>query len=297
LQRLEIEKLQREAAAQEAEQERERTAAERQAELQRLEIEKLQREAAAQEAEQERERTAAESQVELQRLEIELIKRKLASTPVPGPAIIPPVPTSTGVPLSRTKSLESQAAVNRVDDYLKAHLSMSSKALAHNTGISPRHFQRFLKSGRYVSHFETAQLSAAQSRRVEGHQHGAVIEIPRRANQLSDLIRTEDHRQPQALLWIRQILLHVAPLQHFDIEEAERANVQDDRVDGQLPRSEQVRVVAPKIIGTNLVNRRIDVPSEMLYSLQVRVNGGGSVVAAYELFSHPRHEYRHRNLL
>jgi hypothetical protein len=56
-------------------------------------------------------------------------------------------------------------------------------------------------------------------------------------------------------------------------------------------------VVAPKVIGTDLVYRRINVVTEMLYGLQVRVNGGGSVVAAYELFSHPLHEYRHRNLL
>src|SRR5438270_10468417 len=55
----------------------------------------------------------------------------------------------------------------------------------------------------YVRHFETAQFRTAQARGIEGHQDGAVIEVPRRADQLSDLIRTEDHRQPQALLWIR----------------------------------------------------------------------------------------------
>ena len=41
-----------------------------------------------------------------------------------------------------------------------------------------------------------ATRSAAQARRVEGHQYGAVVGIARGANQLSDLIRTEDHRLP-----------------------------------------------------------------------------------------------------
>ena len=88
----------------------------------------------------------------------------------------------------------------------------------------------------YVCHFEAAQLSAAQSRGVKGHQNGAVVQVPGRTNQLRDLIWTENHRQPQTLFWIRQILLHISPLKHFDIEEAESANVQDNGIDGQLPR-------------------------------------------------------------
>jgi hypothetical protein len=56
-------------------------------------------------------------------------------------------------------------------------------------------------------------------------------------------------------------------------------------------------VVASKVIGTDFLNRRINVATEMLDGLQVRVNRGGGVVAAYELFSHPLNEYFHRNLL
>ncbi|HVN06699.1 MAG TPA: hypothetical protein VMT86_19910, partial [Bryobacteraceae bacterium] len=52
-----------------------------------------------------------------------------------------------------------------------------------------------------------------------------------------------------------------------------------------LARLFRVRVVAPKVIGTDLFNRRIHVATEMLNGLQVRVNSGSSVVAAYELFS------------
>ena len=53
----------------------------------------------------------------------------------------------------------------------------------------------------HVSHLETAQLSAVQDARVEGDQHSAVVEIPSRANQVSDFIPSEDRWQ-KALFWI-----------------------------------------------------------------------------------------------
>lgn len=37
-------------------------------------------------------------------------------------------------------------------------------------------------------------------------------------------------------------------------------------------------MVAPKAIGTDLLNRRVNVASEMLDGLQVRLNRGGGVV-------------------
>ena len=58
-----------------------------------------------------------------------------------------------------------------------------------------------------VSYLKATQLGAAQASRVEGHQNGSMIEIARCADQLGDFLRTEDHRQSQTLLWIRQILL------------------------------------------------------------------------------------------
>ena len=61
--------------------------------------------------------------------------------------------------------------------------------------------------------------------------------------------------------------------------------------------SKQVRVVAPEVIRTELIERFIDVLLEMLDRLQVRVNRGCSVVAAYEFFSHPLNECCHRDLL
>src|ERR1700691_2902941 len=149
----------------------------------------------------------------------------------------------------------------------------------------------------YVGHLKAAQLGAAQARCVKGHQHGAVIEDPRRANQMSNLIRTEDHWQSEALFGIWQILLHIAPLEHLDIEEAEGTNVQDNGVDGQLSRSQKVCMVAPEVIGSDLVEWRADVRTEMFYGFQVRVNRGGSVVAADEFFSHPLDECCQRNLL
>ena len=80
-----------------------------------------------------------------------------------------------------------------------------------------------------------------------------------RANQLGHFLRTEDHRQSQALFRIGQILFHVSPLQHLDVEEAESANVQNNGVDGKLPLSEQVRVVTPEVIRADSSSRRVNV--------------------------------------
>src|SRR5579872_4798589 len=148
-----------------------------------------------------------------------------------------------------------------------------------------------------VAHLQSAQLGTAEASTVEGHEHRAVVQVARRRDQLPDLARTKNHRQPKALFWIWQILLHVSTLQHLDIQEAESADVQDHRVDGQFARSKQVSVIAPKVVGTDLVDGRIDVAAEMLDRLEVRVNGGGSVIAAYEFFSHPLDQFGHRNLL
>ena len=124
-----------------------------------------------------------------------------------------------------------------------------------------------------------------------------MVEVARCTDQLGDFARTENHRQTQPLLWIGQILFHISPLEHFDVQEAESANVQDNGVDRQFPGFEQIRVVAPDVIGANLIDRSADVTAEMLHCFQVGMNRGCGVVAAYELFSHPLHEYCHRGLL
>ena len=100
-----------------------------------------------------------------------------------------------------------------------------------------------------------------------------------------------------ALLRIRQILFHVPPFKYFDVKEAESANVLHDGVDGKLAAFEQVRVVAPKVIWAQFIERQVDVLAEVLYGFQVRVNRRRSIVAADEFLPHSLHECCHRDLL
>lgn len=89
------------------------------------------------------------------------------------------------------------------------------------------------------------------------------------------------------MLRVGQVLFHVASFKHLDVQEAKRTDVHDHRVDRKLPVFQKVRVVAPDVIRAELIERRVDVLLEMLYRFRVRLNRGCSVVAAYELFSHP----------
>ena len=99
------------------------------------------------------------------------------------------------------------------------------------------------------------------------------------------------------LFRIRQILLHVSPLEHFDVQEAESADVQNNSIDSQLPLAKKVGMVTPDVVRAELIERRVDVLPEMLYRFQIGLNRRCSVVAADEFFSHPLNKCRHRGVL
>ena len=89
----------------------------------------------------------------------------------------------------------------------------------------------------------------------------------------------------------------VPALQHLDVQEAQCADVQDNRVDRKLPFLQKVGAVAAEVVRSNLVERYVDVPLKMFNSLGVRVNRSRGVVAANEFFPHSLNEYVHRDLL
>ena len=64
-------------------------------------------------------------------------------------------------------------------------------------------------------------------------------------------------------LRIGQIFFHVPPFEHLDVEEAKCADVYDNCVDGQLPVSEKVRVIALQVVGSDLFERSAYVMFEM----------------------------------
>ena len=60
-----------------------------------------------------------------------------------------------------------------------------------------------------------------------------MIKICRARDETLDLVGTEDDRQAEPLLRVRQILAHVAPLQHIAAEEPEGADLRDRRSHGE----------------------------------------------------------------
>ena len=98
-----------------------------------------------------------------------------------------------------------------------------------------------------VADFELARFAAAQARAVERQQQRAVIEILRAGDQALDLVGTEDDRQAEPLLRIRQVLAHVAPLQHVAAEEPQRADLRDHGPHGEPSLFEEKQVVASEL--------------------------------------------------
>ena len=75
----------------------------------------------------------------------------------------------------------------------------------------------------------------------------------RRANQLSHFLRTQNHGKSLALLRVGQVLFHVPPFKHLDIQETECADVHNHGIDGKLPVSQEVCVVTPEVIRPELI--------------------------------------------
>ena len=87
---------------------------------------------------------------------------------------------------------------------------------------------------------ELARFAATQAGTIERQQQRAVIEILRARDETLDLLGTEDDRQAEPLLRVRQVLAHVPPLQHIAAEEPEGANLRDHRPHGEPSLLEEV---------------------------------------------------------
>jgi hypothetical protein len=61
-----------------------------------------------------------------------------------------------------------------------------------------------------------------------------VVQITSAGDQLRYLGRAYNHRQMRSLLRVGQVLLHVPAFQHFDVQETQREDIDDYRVDREL---------------------------------------------------------------
>jgi len=134
-----------------------------------------------------------------------------------------------------------------------------------------------------VTDFELARFGATQAGAIERQEQRAVIEILRTRDETLDLVGTEDDRQAEPLLRVRQVLAHVAPLQHIAAEEPERADLRDHGPDGQPPLLEEKQMVASQLHRSESIEARARMLAERLNDLDVAANGRTGVVATHQL--------------
>ena len=110
-----------------------------------------------------------------------------------------------------------------------------------------------------------------------------MIEILRARDEALDLVRTEHDRQAEPLLRVRQVLAHIAPLQHIAAEEPEGADLRDHRSDGEPSLLEEEEVVTSQLGRGDPIEARARMLAKRLNDLHVAANGGSGVVATHQL--------------
>jgi hypothetical protein len=110
-----------------------------------------------------------------------------------------------------------------------------------------------------------------------------VIEILCTGDQPLDFVGTEYNRQAEPLLRIRQVLAHIAALQHIPAEEPQSANLGDHRPDGESSLLEEIEVIASELRWREAIEARTGVQAERLNDLKVAPDGLSGVVATDQL--------------
>jgi len=76
-----------------------------------------------------------------------------------------------------------------------------------------------------IGDLKAAQFCAADTRRVQGHEHRAVEEVTGRVDELRYFLRAQDLRKFAIPFGSRNIFEQITSLQSLDIEEAERGHM------------------------------------------------------------------------
>ena len=130
------------------------------------------------------------------------------------------------------------------------------------------------------------ELGAPHARRIQDHQHRAVIEAIRRLDQAGHLLHTQDRRQTLGRLRVRRVVEEIATPQRLHEEEPQRRHVEPDGLWLELPRPQEVRLVAAQVRVIETVGSTLEVPSEPLHGVEIAANGRRREVPALELLQH-----------
>ena len=134
-----------------------------------------------------------------------------------------------------------------------------------------------------VADLHVAHFAPPEARAVEREQQRPVIKVLRTRDHALHFLLTEDDGQPLGALRIRELLLHVPPLQHAEVEEAQRRDLVHDRANSQFALVKQIDLVAAEIVGVDLVEGAAGVAVEAVDDAEITLACRRGVVAADEL--------------
>jgi hypothetical protein len=106
-----------------------------------------------------------------------------------------------------------------------------------------------------VADLQATQFAAPESGCIHRQQHRSMKQVPGTVHQPGHFLLAKDDWQSLEALGIGQILFHISALQHLDIEEAKRGNLDDNCTVRQLPVFEQINLMAAKIVRSEMIDR------------------------------------------
>src|SRR6266436_5680973 len=148
-----------------------------------------------------------------------------------------------------------------------------------------------------ITDLKTAQFRAADTRRVQGHEHRAVEEVTGRVDHLHYLLRAQDLWKFAVPFGSRNIFEQIPSLQSLDIEEAKRGHMLLHGAGVQLLLLKQVGLILAQVMWTEHVGRLMEMPGEFLDDQDVGFYGTLSVITTLKFFQHHFAKSGHRDLL
>src|SRR6266851_3900609 len=146
-----------------------------------------------------------------------------------------------------------------------------------------------------VGDLKTAQFRAADTRRVQGHEHRAVEEVTGRVDELGYFLGTQDLRERATAFGSRNIFEQIASLQRLDIEEAERRYMLLHGAGIQLLLLKQVGLILAQVLRTEPVGRLMEMAGEFLDDPDVGFYGTLSVITSLEFLQHHSAKMGHKD--
>src|ERR1035437_8530689 len=120
-----------------------------------------------------------------------------------------------------------------------------------------------------IGDLEMTQFGPAQSGRVEGHQHGAMHQVPSRINQPTHLIRAEYNRQLPRALGKRDLIGQIRSPKGLDEEKPQSRRTALDGPGRQLPIAKQMNLILMDVAWAKALGRAMEVLRKIFHRVDI----------------------------